>query len=187
MKKIISSFVLALFLFNLTSCCNIIEYYGIENYSEYNSEYSLSRNLLPSSDYLQKFNYIDGDYEYIDIGLTKREHEIMYLIYENNVYDDAKTFVFENLILSNNHRYSYNGYEFIENIGRKEYYDSSMTNEEFPYQFKMIGFNDEKNAIIFMAMRITPKDLTDKDKQLLTFEDMGAFLREYFSFYDFDA
>ena len=187
MKKIISLLVLVLFLFCLASC-NVVEYYGIENYSEYNSEYSLSRNLLPSSDYLQKFNYVAGDYEYIDTGLTKREHEIMYLVYEDNIYNNAKTFVFENMVLSKTNHFLYNQYEFYENIGRKEFhYDHEMINEEFPYRFNMIGFNDEKNTIIFMSLRISQDDISDKDKQILTFEDMNAFLKEYFSFYDFDA
>lgn len=172
---------------SLISCSMGIEFYGIEEYSVYNSEHGLSWKLLPSDDYLHKFEYTVGDYEYVDIGLTKREHEIMYLIYEENVYDNAKTFVFENMILSETNHFLYNQYEFYENIGRKEYYDPNMVNDKFPYKFNMIGINDEKNTIIFMAMRISPGDLTDKDEQLLTFEDMGAFLKEYFSFYDFDA
>jgi len=187
MKKFIFYVVLMLSSLSLISCNTVIEYHGIEEYSVYNSEYSLSWKLLPSDNYLQEFEYNIGDYEYIDTGLTKREHEIMYLTYEEDIYNAAKVFIFENMVLSQTNHFLYNHYEFYENLGRKEYIAPDTINDQFPYMFNMIGINDEKNTITFMALRISPEDITDKDEQLLTFENMGNFLKEYFSFYNFDA
>ena len=75
---------------------------------------------------------------------------------------------------------------FYENIGRKENINSNIINDEFPYRFNMIAFNDDKNTIVFMGLRISSENINETDEQLLTFEDMRAFLEEYFSFYDFD-
>ena len=190
MRKILS-LVMLLFsiLFTLISCTEPTEKRGISNYHIANSESSLSLRLLPSDDFLEKFDYVDGDYYYISretIISLGDEQEIMYLVYEEDIYDDAKDFVFQRLLLSKEHRYSYNGYEFIENIGQLEGRDPNVVNDRFPYWFNMVAFNDEKQTIVFLGFNMPEKLLTAEIEQLLTFEDMGAFLKKYFSFYDFD-
>lgn len=185
MKKIISSLFLIFVLFSLSSC-GVIERTGIANYDKNNSEFGISSNLLPADNYLQEFEYIEGDYQYIDKGLLKRETEIMYLVYQKDIYNVAKAFILDNSILSQTNNYSYNDYMFYENIGRKENINSNIINDEFPYRFNMIAFNDDKNTIVFMGLRISSENINETDEQLLTFEDMRAFLEEYFSFYDFD-
>lgn len=191
MRKLISLIVLLIImLFTLLSCWKPFERKGIENYNKANSNSSLSLELLPSDDFLETFDYIDGDYYYIcretPISLGD-EQEIMYLIYEGDTYKLAKEFALQSLLLSKDHRYSYNGYEFIENIGRLEGTDPNVTNSRNPYWFNMIAYNDEKNTIIFIGFNMPKVLATPEIEQLLTFEDMGAFLKEYFSFYDFDA
>ena len=191
MKK---AFVLLLLITVISCCisCGVYEKKGIDKYSKGNSSFSLSVELLPSDNFLTQFSYIDGNYYYIDKGGSftyKDEQEIMYLVYEDDVYERAKEFTFQNIYFLENHKYSYNGYEFMVNMCRQmEGRDPNIVNSEFnPYWFNMIAFNDEKNTIVFLGFYM-PKNLaTPEIEQLLTFEDMGAFLKEYFSFYDFDA
>ena len=48
----------------------------------------------------------------------------------------------------------------------------------------MIAYNDDKCELVFMGFYIGP-EFSEKDKELLAFSDIGAFLAEYFPFYDF--
>lgn len=192
MRKLLSLIILLnVTLFTLLSCDKPFERIGIENYHKANSNSSLSLELLPSDDFLEIFDYIDGDYYYIcretPISLGD-EQEIMYLIYEEENYKLAKEYALQNLLLSKDNRYFYNGYEFIENTCRKrEGMNTDIVNDEYPNLFNMLAFNDEKNTMIFMGFNMPKKLVTPEIEQLLTFEDMDAFLREYFSFYNFDA
>ena len=196
MKKLLSLLVLIIILCCLISCN--IEFSsnklsGIDSYNVANSSVSICYELLPSDDFLELFSYIDGDYYYVNNAVnffsTGDEQAIMYLIYEEDIYESAKEFTFQNMYFLENHKYSYNGDEFMVNVCRKmDGRDPNIVNGELdPYWFNMIAFNDEKNTIVFLGFYM-PKNLaTPEIEQLLTFEDMGAFLKEYFSFYDFDA
>ena len=195
MKKLLSLMVLII-LCCLISCdmgFSSPNLRGIDKYNEANSSVSLCQELLPSDDYLELFDYIDGDYHYIDnsgYGFSVRDEQVlMYLTYNEDVYKTAKEFTFQNIYFLENYKYSYNGYEFLVNICRKmEGRDSDIVKSEIdPYWFNMVAFNDEKNTIVFMGFYMPEELRTPEVKQLLTFEDMGAFLKEYFLFYDFDA
>lgn len=190
MKQSLALLLLLVVIFCCFSC-GVYEKTGIYNYDKGNSNFSLSTELLPSDDFLEKFSYVEGNYYYVDRGgysfTFKDEQEIMYFVYEEDVYESVKNFTLENVLLSKENRYSYNGYEFIENICRLEGRDPNIVNSQYPYSFNMIGFNDKKHVIVFMGFYMPKNLVTPEIEQLLTFEDMGAFLKEYFSFYDFDA
>ena len=192
MKKIISVLLLSSILCLCISCGGPYTNRGIENFDPADSSVSLCTELLPSDDFLEVFTYIDGDYYYIDKSgfLDLRDEQaIMYLIYEKEIYESAKEFTYQNLYFSKNSKYSYNGYEFMVNNWRKlEGRDPNLVNNDIdPYHFKMVAFNDKKNTIIFLGFYMPMDLVTEEIEQFLTFEDMGAFLKEYFSFYDFDA
>lgn len=186
MKKIRVCFfvVLMLIITLIHTSCYQYELSGIEKFNENNSSYGISGRMLPSNDFLTLFEYIDGDYRYInDMGKTAKESELLYLTYNKDDYELAKSYAFEHIKCSETNIFTYKEYVFAENITNLA--DNPESPFEFPYIFNMIGYNDNSQTLIFVGFSIF--DPTEKDEQLLTFEDMGAFLKEYFSFYDFDA
>lgn len=194
--KILGFFILPLFLFSSCDSFKLkggVSLRGIEKYHPANSSLGISEHLLPSEDFIEKYSYIEGDYYYIDTGLFSghpQESELMYLHYEDKGYEEVKQFSLESYPLSSIHRYSYNDYEFFETLLLPKDYDclnSEGENKEFPYRFNMISYNDTKKTIVFIGFCIDTASINKEDKELLTFSDMGAFLKEYFSFYDFDA
>ena len=64
--------------------------------------------------------------------------------------------------------------------------DGHKNYDRYPYEFNMVSFNDEKRIVVFMALYIPDYTLSEKDKELLTFSDMGLVLEEYFSYYNFN-
>jgi hypothetical protein len=120
----------------------------------------------------------------------------MYLVYDEDTYEGAKQFSLSCYPFSTIHQYSYNGYEFLETLLLPEYYgdlNEEGENKRFPYSFNFFSYNDQKKTLVFMGFDLDTYNPSERDKELLTlsdtgeFVDMGAFLKEYYSFYDFDA
>jgi hypothetical protein len=201
--KILCLCVLPLFLFSSCDKYQLtggISLHGIEKYTPVNSSVEISEYLLPRENYtdhnnyqefLEKYPYIDGDYYYIDIEDWTRYQEsaLMYLIYDEETYEGAKQFSFSCYSFSAIYQYSYNGYEFLETLllpEQKGALNEDGENKRFPYQFNFFSYNDQKKTLVFMGFYLG-SNKTARDEELLTFSDMGAFLKEYYSFYDFDA
>ena len=155
MKKILSVILIVVCVLSLVSCWEKT-YRGIDEFSQGNSDFTLCHGLIPK-DFLKTYdNYVDGDYffysnnNYINLGIDKT---LMYLVYEKDVYEEAKQYLFDNADLDIDNKRELNGYVFYENLSYAKYVKA--INEEldtFPYQYNMVAISDEKNTIIFMGI-----------------------------------
>ena len=188
-KKVTCLIIMCVYSILLFSCYPYIKS-GIENYDPSNSTVSLLSDFLPSDDFIEKFEYVDADYCFVDTGMSKdnyRETAIMNFEYSKDTYNEVKTYIFSKLIISEECNYEYNGYDFYVNLGRLDKWEDGHKNyDRYPYEFNMVSFNDEKRIVVFMALYIPDHTLSEKDKELLTFSDMGLVLEEYFSYHNFN-
>ena len=179
------------------SGCMDVELHGIEKYGRSNSSMTLTQYLIPILEgedgeeaFLRDYQYIEGDYFYSDKGfLTKNamEKALMYLIYDSEMYGEAKNVALNSFPLSSINRYTYNGYSFIENLA---YYNSHIDEGEnlyFPKHFNMVAYNDEKNTIIFIGFIFGKESMDEDDNAALNPFNIELFLKTYFPYYDFDA
>jgi hypothetical protein len=81
--------------------------------------------------------------------------------------------------------YTYNGYEFYENLKRpreKGELDGNGMNTSGLNSCHFICYNDSKQTLVFTGLI-----QISKDDETCSQEDWGAFLKKYFPYYDFDA
>ena len=191
MKKVLLLLLCACITISFCSCSDTVELHGLDEFSPANSSIDLCWRLLPSSSFVDDFDYLDGDYEYryyqkFGGDWYSKEHALMYLIYDESNYLLAKEYTLENTALSSINVFSYNGYQFYENLNFHTlgaYYHRE--NEDFPYWFNMIAYNDEKCTLVFFGLYVgCPRE---EDKEVLESDDMILILKTYFSCYDFDA
>ena len=165
----------------LVSCfkSNPMERDDLSRFSPTMSEYGVTQSIIPE-DFLDKFAYVDGycchfcyckSFEY-----SISDRALVYIKYDDDIYSEAKSYVFENLELSGEAVETYNGYIFYNNY-------SGRWSIDYPYKFLRFAYNDSKNALIFIGCYTS----NDFDKNIeLTASDWGAFLEEYYGdWYDF--
>ena len=191
MKKVLLLLLCACITISFCSCSDTVELHGLDEFSPANSSIDLCWRLLPSSSFVDDFDYLDGDYEYryyqkFGGDWYSKEHALMYLIYDESNYLLAKEYMLENIALSSINVFSYNGYQFYENLNSHKlgayYY---RENEDFPYWFNMIAYNDESHTLMFLGFRVdNPKEA---DTEVLESGDMALILRTYFSCYNFGS
>ena len=189
-KKITKSLfivVLTLIIFVIATCClwpQEVYKEGMDGFHVANSSYDLAMCLLPSDNFHKTYPYIDANYYFSYKRANFRytvESLLMYLRYDSETYKLAKENAVSTISLSEENRFLYNGYQLIENQTMQE---AGSPFFHFPDCWNMIAYNDDKCELVFMGFYIGP-EFSEKDKELLAFSDIGAFLAEYFSFYDF--
>ena len=195
------SCLIILLTFNMDMCKTDIEDHGIDEYHYASSSVGLTRELLPYEKneeddeekyygFLTKYKYIDGDYRYTykDDGWLyhTRETVLIWLRYEPEVYEEAKAYMLETVPLSEKYRYEYNGYCFIANLRVDPLSQEDGDYIEFPEPLLMVCYNDAKNILLFNGLYTTGKQ-AELRKEILDSSDWGAFLKEYYPFYNFDA
>ena len=188
--RIKNKFILIVFLslvFIFSSCNTSIYIEGIDNYSPANSSTGISKTLIPTQDFIKKFQYIDANYYYYDTGVwadSVVERELMYLEYNETEYQKAKEFTYSNVLVDKNVQFYGKGFDFFINLSE---YDTSIENIEssykFPYRFNMIAHNDEKKTLVFIGFNCD----IEKDYEVygLTNGQFEVFLDRHFSFYEF--
>ena len=180
-KTVCMIFCLVLLLMNLNACGESFSVQGFDNYSENHSSYGITGFLLNGEKLWEKYDYIDGDFFYshkTEDFLPKpiRETCLIYITFDNDVYDEAKEFVLSNIERPEQDVW-YNGYYFCEE--RIGYYTQDHIN------FKRVAFNDNKRTILFIGFWLDP---TQEDQQILSMYRDGniqPFLEVYFPMYDF--
>ena len=204
MLTVCISCLLILLTFSVSACATDLVRSGIEEYSFATSSDGLTSGLLPYVEneenheqeydgFLTKYKYIDGDYRYTykdDAPFyNTRETVLMWLRYESEVYEEAKAYMLETVPLSAKYRYEYNGYSFIGNLSivsdriLNQYGDYS----DSPNPFLTVGYSDSKNILVFSGVSASFGTQAELLKEILDSSDWGAFLKEYYPFYDFDA
>lgn len=100
----------------LSSCGTHILYHktGIENFRTNHSEMDLTRYLI-LDDFLEMFPYVDGDYDYCEksVGGFGYETALLYMVYDENTYYEAKEYALKNLKVVENSEEEYEGYIFL--------------------------------------------------------------------------
>jgi len=179
MKKLVISMVLLCALL-FVSCGSQYEKRGLENFSIYESTYSLCRVLIPEG-FIEKYKYQAGDYffKYSEElpFLNTCEKVLVYLQYDEGVYLEAKTYAMEQLDLSDEVTAEYNRYYFYDNM---EYDDQGD-----PHSFVRMAYNDYNQTLVFIGFFVGNKFYQDVDQYK---DDWGGFLKHYFGdYYSFDT
>ena len=196
MKKISLVITLFLLLSSLCSCTNknvddeiiydrIIKVDGINNFKNNEGNYELNVYLLPTDDFVNRFDYTDIDYHYREhyesnIDFVGYEKSIVVIKYEENVYEQAKEFCLQEMTLSENYILEHNGYVFKENVElaiEQDRYREDFV-YSFPKRFNMFAYSDSLNCIIFLGFYCP--DYTNEDA-MLTIKKWDQFLYRYYS------
>ena len=201
MKKLSLIISVFLLLFLLCSCTNeskecnkiynrILEVNGIDNFKNNEGNYELNVYLLPTDDFINRFDYTDIDYHYREhyesyVDFVGYEKSIVVIKYEEEIYEQAKQFCFEEMNLSETYTLKYNTNVFIENIelGLAQNRYSEDFVYTFPKRFNMLAYNDSLNCLIFLGFYCP--DYTNEEAMLII-KNWGQFLNHHFSdVYDF--
>lgn len=183
MKRLFFKFCLCLITVLLcistVSCTpSIYTVTGIENYKRSDSSYGTVRYFLPHCDepdtFLKKFSYIRGDYDYYDAmdgGLLDGgayETAILYMEYTEEIYEEAKTYAFQNLQLVEGSAREYKQYTFMQNQGC-----------DFEDQRAFFGHCDEKRILIFIGTYMG-------GSYEYQYSTLAEYLETYFPFYNWE-
>lgn len=172
------------------SACNPIIIEGIDEFSQGTSSMGLTKYLLPDSDFLSRFNYLDSCYYYYDndrFDEDSMEKVFMMLTYDDKTYLDGKEYCLSTMKLSSSNIKELGQYVWIENLSLPDAYDhlTHDINTEFPYFFNMIGYNDEENTLVFIGFRC---EKAHYDAANSANTDFAAFLKEFYGdYYQFAA
>ena len=186
MKRLLAALMLILLPFSVVSCAEPIVKSGIENFSYATCSLGLTSNLFPSEDYLTAFEYEEADYAYYDScdlvwGYAKA---FAYFRYSEEEYKKAKEHSLNTVSLNSN-QYESSGYYFSEYLcyESKDENGEWIAKSQFPEQFNMVGYNDDKCILVFIGYyNGNPED----SEIALAKSDFGTFLTtvysEYFNF-----
>ncbi len=183
MKKILIYVLILIMTLNmLTSCSSIciVEEKGIENYNYYTSGVETTAYILPSKDFIIKYNYIDGDYYYYNKFTLSVCIDKAFLFFEYDVqtYEEALDFSKENMPLLNENTFEFNGYTFIQ---QDVSIHSSEEMSKFPEKFWMMFYSEERNIIGFFGY------YQEADEQnIRADEDFEGFVKYEFPEYDWE-
>lgn len=191
-KKTSMLLIILLILSLILSGCKYEVYKeGIENFDVNDSNISLNSCILPSDDFIENFDYTNGEYYYNDVNehwlyVANCEQSIVILNYKTDVYEQAKAYCLDTMELSETNQFDYNGYTFTENIGLAKAWDDleDGVNTRYPHHFNMFAYNDEEQCLVFMGFYSSPDN--KDDNIYLAQTDWEEFLRTYFyEYYDF--
>lgn len=175
--------VIAVFLLGLLTACNLNETY-LHGLIHYKGSATFIAPHLPSSNFLDDYDYLQGDYyvaeNLFSISKPAQEKQILILSYSEDTYVSAKQEVFNNMKFELDYQLFYNGYTIL--IQSKE---AEWGIYRIPDCFAMVGYNDNSNTLLFMSFYIDVSVLSDEEQEILTTLDSQAFFNKYFSFYDF--
>lgn len=185
MKKRCVLGVIAVFLLGLLTACKSLNGTYLHGLEHYNQSSIWIAPVLPSSHFLDDYDYLQGDYYYvtediISISKPAQEKQLLTLSYSEDIYISAKQEVFNTIKFEMDYELVYNGYTIL--ICSTEVANAGY---RIPYCFAMVGYNDNKNTLLFMSFYIDDSLLSDKEKEILAALDSQAYFNEYFSFYDF--
>lgn len=189
MNKIINTLIVTIctvaisgICFFCTSCVKIFDYTVQGIGSHVSDEFNVVYWYLLPPEIETKYLYNDGDFYYYD-NIMKGGFCIEYLRYNEEIYFEAKEYMLSHTDYTEEVHYSYNGYEFYENLKRPREngeLDENGMNTWGLYNCHFICYNDSKYTLVFTWVM-------QNDAKTCSQDDWGAFLKKYFPYYDFDA
>ena len=176
-----------LYVFSIVACAPVRKD-GLPNYDKHTCTVGLTARLFPSDEFLERFQYTEGDYHYWDSddwiwGYAKT---FAYLRYDPAVYQDAKQYCLEEFAFnsSNLHINTDNGYSFQEVYGSVAEYaidPAVASNCNFPGCFNLFGFNDESNTLYFLGYYNGDPNSGERNMALTQFDEfINKVYGEYF-------
>ena len=181
MKKIVCCMIVLLTVLQLISCgfdTNTTYVVGLENINcGHYDDVELRKYLLPSEDYMTKFEYVQGDYFYWG-KIFSLNKAFVYFEYTPENYEEALEYAQNNMSFLEGNSHEFNGYKFIQQDMSLHY--SSVP--KFPDWFWMMFYSKERNIIGFLAYSNIPME-----QEVPADEDFEGFIRYEFSNYDWDT
>lgn len=192
-NKIITLTVFCIIALNLVSCVYKINETGLDNYNPALSTNGITSNLFPCDDFIQKYEYLDGDFEYQEkasggLDLTS-EFAIAWFKYKTDVYKQALEYSLATLDINNKNTKEYNGYTFVE------YFESGNNTDKnpnisswwrYPNMFFMIFYSEERGIIGFISYK-AQNFKSDEEKSYSADKDFDVFLKKVYSNYDWES
>ena len=171
----------------LLSACTPIQKNGLENFEKYDCTFELTANLFPSDDFIQKYDYVQGDYQYFDNcdlwwGYSKA---FARLTYTPEVYEVAKQHCLDSFVLSEKHTYRNSQYVFTEHLCYKSKNEAGerVLESDFPRHFNMFGYDDETCTLFFIGYyNGDPNSAERKLAQTDFYSFLSKVYGEYYSF-----
>lgn len=190
MRKL-SIMLCLLVLIVLLSGCRIFEddiitIDGIENFDFKESDVELNLYILPSEDFIERFETVDVDYHAMkhyknQFGMLCDEFYVVCATYDEAIYNEAKEYCLSEMTLSSDIIIEHNDYVFIENNELASEQHGNIS--EFPKRMNMFVYNDTKCELVFMGFYGLDYYYDDRDEVIANW---GDFLNEHFSeLYDF--
>ena len=145
--------------------------------------------FLPIKTFASDFEFVDGGFHYYEEDLSreifegKREPEIaiLYLRYCEDIYENAKKYMLNNIPRYGEKTYIYKDYIFYENANF-----ISLHGRRFPKWFTMACYNDEKHTLMFIGFYDGYPGLSSEEQNNIE-ENWGNFLETYYGkYYNFD-
>lgn len=183
MKQLHIVVLLCLLIFMLCACSETHCVDGIENFQVDHSNYELNVYLLPSDDFVDRFAHINIDYHYraeyeTYLSIAGTEKTFLVTEYEQEIYEQAKTFCLQNLQLSDVSTMEYNGYIFVENTKLAVQQNRFGKANAFPKWFNIFAYNDSLRQLVFIGF-YSP-DYSSEDAQNVC-DNWGEFIEKHFS------
>lgn len=157
---------------------------GIEYFFDGESEFEINVWILPSDDFLERFDYTNAEYCF-DVkykhylSMLGNERSLIAINYEQSSYEDAKAFCLQEMVLSDSNRVEYNGYTFIENIRIAKDPTGNSYSSQFPQYYNMFAYNDNLQCLIFIGRYDLQMDHSVTAQDILS--NWGEYLNEQFS------
>lgn len=180
MKKSICLLMLLSMIIVFSSCSGRDRKEGLEEYSSHNSSFETSTYLFPCEDFIDRFEYIDGDYyyDYWSNGGYSRDKSFAYFVYTPEVYQEAMDFTLDHMSFLDENTYEFNGYTFVQQ-DVSEFVPSPRI---FPHWFWMMFYSEERGVIGFFGYYSAIHLI-----EIRPDEDFEGFIRYEFPEYDWDA
>jgi len=155
------------------------------------SEFEIDRpqEFLPTKTFITDFEYTEGKYYLHEEDTIKPKKErkaphtaFLMLKYNNDVYEEAKQVVFENIPVYRQQLYYIENYCFYVNVNFMDEFPE--VNKDLPKWFTMVCYNDANSTLIFLGfydfLRIDEKYYTD------FYSNFESFIITYYGeIYDF--
>lgn len=175
--------------FGFCSCDGQIFFRGISTFDTNNSTVEIAYAPYMIGDgereyVFELYEYIEGDYFYYSMNEmfaacfdTWREMSLLYLTFEEPVYEDAKQFSLKRINTSKEKTYVCDGYTFLVDIS--PYLNAYPW--DFPEHLRIMAFNDKTKTLVFLGFHICYPDENDqKVLDDLINGNIAPFLDEYF-------
>ena len=185
MKRIIllciSCFLTLVLVFQFSACGEYVyTNSGIENFSVEDSAFGLNPHLFPK-DFLELYPYIDGGYDYYEKSdAYAYVTSLIYTVYDEATYLDAKNYALENLEYLEDSAEQYKGYSVY---GRTlDFYDKFYKGHETNYKIMRFYFaySDENRTLVAFATYM----LGYYEYEYTT---LSEYFETYFPFYNFET